>query len=139
MMFTKTIVVVLIVAALAGAGWYFRDSPELGAMLGGIKKEMDAIHIDNGERVGKDGKSLSADKKVAAAKAAGNLRKCVAGEKITYTDEACPPGSREQPISSGNVTVVPATRTAPAADGANAANASNAAKAAPDAPQRKAP
>ena len=133
MMSTKTIVAVLVVAAVAGAGWYFRDSPELGAMLGGLKKEMDAIHIDNGERVGKDGKSLSADKKGAAAKAAGNLRKCVAGEKVTYTDEACPPGSREQPISSGNVTVMPAMR---AADGASTANS---AKAPPNEQQRKAP
>ena len=79
------------------------------------------------------GKSLSADKRGAAAKGAGNLRKCVAGEKITYTDEACPPGSREQPISSGNVTVMPATR---AADGASAANS---AKAPPNEQQRKAP
>ena len=133
MMSVKTIIVVLVVVALAGAGWYFRDSAELGAMLGGIKKEIDSIHVDNGERVGKDGKSLSPDKKGAAAKAAGNLRKCMAGEKVTYTDEACPPGSREQPISSGNVTVMPATR---AADGASPANS---AKAPPNEQQRKAP
>jgi hypothetical protein len=115
-MSAKAISVVLVMAALATAGWHFRDSPEMRGMLGGIKKDLDAIHVDNGIRVGKDGKALPADRKDAASKGAGGLRKCLSGTQTTYTDEACPPGSREMPISSGNVTVVPATRGARATD-----------------------
>jgi hypothetical protein len=124
-MSAKTICVVLAIAAVAGAGWYYRDSPELSGILGGIRKDLDVIHIDNGVRVGKDGKALSADKKDSGSKAAGGLRKCVSGAQITYTDEVCPAGSREMPISSGNVTVVPATRGAPAADADKSAKAAS--------------
>jgi hypothetical protein len=115
-MSVKTLSVVLALVAVVGAGWYFRDSPEMIGMLSGIRKNLDALQVDNGVRAGKDGKALSADKKDAASKAAGGLRKCVSGTQTTYTDEVCPPGSRELPISGGNVTVVPATRGAPASE-----------------------
>ena len=104
----------LLVAALAAAGWYFRDTAMVGGIVRDVEKMLDSVRPASGVRADKNGKAIEAGKTDSSKKAAGGLRKCVAGEKITYTDEACPPGSRESAISGGNVTVLPAQRGAPA-------------------------
>lgn len=52
---------------------------------------------------------------------AGELRKCVNGGQVVYTDAACPPGNRAEAVQGGTVTVVPAT-PAPAARPSDAAS-----------------
>ncbi len=47
-----------------------------------------------------------------AGQAVGGLRKCRRGANVAYTDSACPPGSHEEAIGGGSLTVVPAQRTA---------------------------
>lgn len=43
-------------------------------------------------------------------------RKCVAGDSaVVYTDERCPAGHRELAVDGGSLSVLPATRAAPAA------------------------
>ena len=52
-----------------------------------------------------------------AAAAAGPLRKCVNGQRVSYTNAQCPPGHKEEAVTAPAVNVLPATpvpRTAPA-------------------------
>lgn len=61
---------------------------------------------------------------VSIGKAAA-LRKCLQGSRVVYTDGPCPAGSREQAVSEGRVSVVPATPV-PALPPAAAASLPNA-------------
>ena len=108
---TKTIIVILAVAALAAAGWYFRDTALLRGAASSVEGYVKNTLVDNSATVvkGKGAKSAGQDD---PAKKSHALRKCVTESKTVYTDEACPPGSREAPISEGNVTVVPGQRAA---------------------------
>ena len=38
--------------------------------------------------------------------APGDLRKCVNGKKVSYTDSDCPPGSQEKTVAGPPVTVL---------------------------------
>lgn len=40
--------------------------------------------------------------------ATGAVRKCVGAAGVQYTNEACPAGSREQPLDGGSLSVLPA-------------------------------
>ncbi|RYF22440.1 MAG: DUF4124 domain-containing protein [Comamonadaceae bacterium] len=46
----------------------------------------------------------------AASTPVAQPRKCVQGDRITYTDQPCPRGSQEQPVESGAITSLPAQR-----------------------------
>lgn len=83
----RAVVAVLALAGLGALAWQQRGW--LGAHLGGSPG---AAH------------SPAAD-----ATAPGGLRKCVKGAQVSYTNVACPPGSRAQPVAAAPVTVVPAT------------------------------
>lgn len=50
------------------------------------------------------------------------LRKCLKGTEVSYTNAACPPGSREQAVTAPPVNVLPAT---PVPKPAQAAQASS--------------
>lgn len=39
----------------------------------------------------------------------GDLRKCVNGQQVAYSNVECPPGSKEQAVTAAAVTVLPAT------------------------------
>lgn len=43
---------------------------------------------------------------------AGELRKCINGQQVSYSNVECPPGAREQAVTGGAVTVVPGTPVA---------------------------
>ncbi len=48
------------------------------------------------------------------------MRKCVRGDRVTYSNLTCPPGFRERTVSEDRVTVVPAikaTTSTPAPSG----------------------
>jgi hypothetical protein len=55
---------------------------------------------------------LGSDAPDAPSPAAAGLRKCVREGRLLYTNQACPQGSREQALSAGSVTVLPATPVA---------------------------
>jgi hypothetical protein len=103
----KTIIAVIAVAGLVAAGWHFRDSQMLAGAASSAQSFVKDAMPDNGKKAAK----AEADKKAAAnadrTKGANPLRKCVAEGRIVYTDEKCPGGTREAPISEGNVTVMP--------------------------------
>jgi hypothetical protein len=108
---TKTIIAIVVIIALAGAGWWYRDSATLqGAAISAQSLVKDALP-DNSYSVVKVADDKSAGK-VDRAKGAQPLKKCVSEGRTVYTDEKCPTGTREAPISEGNVTVVPGQRPA---------------------------
>jgi hypothetical protein len=112
----KTIVVIIVVIALAGAGWLFRDSDMVRGATSTAKTFVKDALPDNSYTAGK-ANAEKATGKTDPSKAAHMLRKCVSDASITYTDEKCPPGTREAPISEGNVTVMPGQRAGAQAKG----------------------
>jgi hypothetical protein len=97
---------ILIIVALVLAGvmaWQFRDRLPLPAGVGALPATS------------------------PATESPGTLRKCVQGDRVLYTDGACPPGSRALDVREDRVTVVPATRVpaaaAPVASGPGLPNA----------------
>jgi hypothetical protein len=110
-MSTRVIAAVAAVFVLALAAWLFRDSDTVRSAAGGVAEFAKSIVPDNSYSTTKPNADKSAGK-ADGAKGAHSLRKCVSETRTVYTDEACPPGSREAPISEGNVTVVPGQRSA---------------------------
>ena len=41
------------------------------------------------------------------------MRKCVRGDRVTYSNLTCPPGFRERTVSQDRVTVVPGVKAPP--------------------------
>ncbi len=107
----KTILAIVAVIALVGAGWWFRDSRVVRDAAGDIAGFAKSIVPDNSYTAGKTNAEKSAGQ-TDRSKAGHALRKCVSGVTTIYTDEACPSGTREAPISEGNVTVVPGKQSA---------------------------
>ncbi len=106
----KTIAIITaVVIVLGGAGWFFRDAAVVRESADSVAGFGKSILPDNSYTV------VRADSEKAAGRGdkgggANPLRKCVADARTVYTDEKCPAGMREAPISEGNVTVVPAPR-----------------------------
>ena len=105
----KTIAIAAVVIALAGAGWLFRDAPAVREAADGVAGFGKSILPDNKYTVVRADNDKSAGRSDKGG-GAGPLRKCIADTRTIYTDEKCPPGSREAPISEGNVTVVPSSK-----------------------------
>ena len=106
---TIAVIAAITVVALAGAGWIFRDSPAVRESADSAAGFGRSILPDNSYTV------VTAQNEKAAGKidksgGTNPLRKCVSDSRTVYTDEKCPAGMREAPISEGNVTVVPAPR-----------------------------
>lgn len=99
-MFFKLFVGLLILGALGSAGWYFRDDPDLRRWL---QQTAPGLPLNGAAPSG-----------AATAAPPAGLHKCRSGAKVDYTSEPCPPGSVEQAIKGGSVTVVPAQAPAPA-------------------------
>lgn len=94
----RALTFVLLALLLLGAGaWLLRDSPLLQRVL-------PALWPAEG-----------------SATDAHVLRKCRGASGITYTDDACPPGTRAEAVGGGTLSVLPA---APAAAVPSAAAAS---------------
>jgi hypothetical protein len=68
------------------------------------------IVFDNGSVRDLPGPAASVPTRTAALSAPGVMRKCVRGERVTYSNLTCPPGFRERPVSAEGVSVVPAVR-----------------------------
>jgi hypothetical protein len=102
-MFFKLFFGLLILAALGSAAWYFRDDPDLRRFM---RMQQAAPGLPAG----------AAPSGAASAAPPAGLHKCRSGGRVDYSSDPCPPGSVEQPIKGGAVTVVPgqAPASAPA-------------------------
>ncbi len=70
------------------------------------------IVFDNGSVRDVPQPAASEPAKAAALSPPGVLRKCVRGDRVSYSNLTCPPGFRERPVSQEGVTVLPAQRPA---------------------------
>ena len=104
----KWITGVVLVAAAAAAAWLWRDHPAVREAA--VKVQASSA----GRWVARHAGTLTSDQRGqgtagAAPAAAATLSKCSSEAGITYTNGACPPGSRPLPVD-GAVTVMPAVR-----------------------------
>lgn len=65
------------------------------------------IVFDNGSVRDAPMPAASEPPKTAALSPPGVLRKCVRGDRVTYSNLTCPAGFRERPVSQDGVTVLP--------------------------------
>jgi hypothetical protein len=106
----KTISAAVAVVAVLGAGWFYRDTETMHTAATTTKTIVKDVLPDNNYTVAR----TDAEKSGAKAdkpKESHALRKCVSDGRTVYTDEKCPTGTRQAPISEGNVTVMPSQRT----------------------------
>jgi putative N-acetylmannosamine-6-phosphate epimerase len=113
MLLNRLLVLTVLVIAIA-VTWRYRNSEFIQGLMSTGSHEPRKIIFDNGSV--RDGIS---------SEPAGNdfmkpvpvigLRKCVRGTAVSYTDQPCPAGAREQSISKGTMTVMAGTRPAPPA------------------------
>lgn len=96
-MYFKLFFGLLLVGALASAGWYFRDDPALRR----------ALNLPQQASLPTPAKGAASTSAAPTAPPPG-LRKCVRGNQVEYTSEPCPPGTKEQAINRGAVTTMPA-------------------------------
>lgn len=102
----RSFIVCLTVAALAFAIWGYRDSKLVRRLW------PSALPTPSMLPSKPTGTSTGTRTGTSANQALGGLRKCRSGTTVSYTDSACPPGSHEEAISGGSLTVVPAQRAA---------------------------
>lgn len=105
-------------AVLAG-GWVWRDSEPLRGWLHPLRERSPPLPIDAGAARSGGPSSVQSPQRSARA------RKCLRGNEVLYTNDSCPQGTREQLLSGGTLTVVPATPVESAAAPAAAASKSS--------------
>jgi hypothetical protein len=106
---SKSIILIVAMIAAVGAGWFFRDSEAVRGAASSTQAFVKDALPDNSYTVAKTDAEKSAGK-ADRPKSSHSLRKCVSEARTVYTDEKCPTGTREAPISEGNVTVMPGQR-----------------------------
>ena len=122
---SKAVSSIMLLALLAGAAWWWRDAlplrqaqADLGALYrrlaGGVATPTAGSATGPAAGASSSPGALSA----GAGKAPAGTRKCVDGPHVLYTNGDCPPGSREQRLDGGTLSVLPA---APVAERAGAA------------------
>jgi len=95
--------------ALAGAtGWRFRNADWVQNALHPQPIKKLKIEFDNGTVRQYETPSPEQAKKGAQPLPVGELRKCVRGADTSYTNDACPAGSKEQALNKGTLTVLSA-------------------------------
>jgi hypothetical protein len=104
----KLITGAVLLGAVALAAWLWRDTPVVRSATARLQAS------SAGRWVAGQAASLTSDrsgqgKPAAVPHAAATLHKCSGEAGITYTNGACPPGSRQLPVD-GAVTVMPAVR-----------------------------
>jgi hypothetical protein len=115
----RAIALTVLVLFAAAFGWRYRHAEWLqGVFSPPVATKAKPIVFDNG--------TVRTPPPPASGPmpAAIGMRKCLRGTTVSYTDQPCPPGSREAPVNRGVVTVVEATAPAPAPAPAPAAKPS---------------
>lgn len=107
----RRIAVVVAVLLLAALGWRYRDAPFWRDGAGSTRTAPAAarIEFDNGSN--RDATGVTR----VVPRAAAGPHKCRQGERVIYTDGACPPGTKEIALEQGTLNVVAMPRAAPAA------------------------
>lgn len=103
----QKIVVVIGLSVVAAAGWRFGQSPTFQRWMAAEAPPAPAFRFDNGSARAPDADVEAEAAPASAPRAASGLRKCLRGTTVAYTDGPCPPGTREQDLTRGTVTVVP--------------------------------
>jgi len=98
----RGLVIGLLVVAALGLAWQRREP--LQAWLGTSAAKVQTLA---------ESSSPAGD---ATKAGPGGLRKCVKGQEIAYINAECPAGYRDQAVTAGSVTVLPATPVAKPAD-----------------------
>ncbi len=98
-------------AVLLSAGYSLWRSGAIGDWLA-PPAAPPAIAFDNGSARPAPPPPASGAQRVAALSPPGALRKCVRGDRVSYSNLTCPPGFVERPVAQDGVTVVPAYRPA---------------------------
>ncbi len=93
----RGLVIGLLLAAVLGLAWQQRAP--LQSWLGTSAAKVQSL-ADSSSSAGPAGDAKARP---------GGLRKCVKGQEVSYTNAECPPGYRDQAVTGGSVTVVPAT------------------------------
>ncbi len=116
----KTVAVAILLLVLAAMGWRYRNADWVQSALHPAEHKPLSIPFDKPPDPADAAASLPAPQAVAPPPGPRGVRKCrtKAGEVI-YTDNTCPPGAREQAITQGAVTVLPAQAAKPAPAGGN--------------------
>lgn len=113
-MLIKRIFIGAACALLAAVAWQYRHADFLRAQP---QARPAAVKFDNGS-VRDDASLLPAPPASGPrAVALGSTRKCQGPYSTVYTDNVCPPGTREKPMGSGTVTVVESRSAAKAQPG----------------------
>lgn len=107
-------VVLVVVAAMAAWGWQQRERFWTRAV-----PEPAPVDTRPTSPAPDDG---PAPRNVGAADGfrPGQMRKCVKGAQVSYTNVDCPPGFRAQAVGGAPVNVLPATQVASSSQGASA-------------------
>lgn len=103
----QKIVLVIGLSIVAAAGWRFGQSATFQRWIAPEAPPLPAFQFDNGSARVPDTEPDPEAAPASAARAATGLRKCIRGSQVVYTDGNCPPGSKEQDLTRGTVTVVP--------------------------------
>lgn len=97
----------LIAISMAFGAW---RSGLLGQWFGPAPAKTPPIVFDNGssrDMPPAPASTAASDAPVKTYAPPGLLRKCVRGDRVTYSNLDCPPGFKESTVSSEGVTVVP--------------------------------
>jgi hypothetical protein len=104
----QKIVLVVGLSVVAAAGWRFGQSPTFQRWIAAdAPSPPPAFQFDNGSARMPDTEPDPEAAPASAARLASGLHKCIRGSQVVYTDGNCPPGTKEQDMTRGTVTVVP--------------------------------
>lgn len=108
----RRLAILVVLLLLAASAWRYRDAPFWREWVGSARPAPGSparIEFENGSN--RDATGVT---RVVPRQAAGP-RKCRQGERVVYTDGACPPGTKEIEIAQGTLNVVSMPRAASAA------------------------
>jgi hypothetical protein len=105
-MVLNRLLVLMVLAIAVGMAWRYSNAEFVHDLLYPESRQSRPIVFDNGSvRDQETGPDAPGNDLVRTTPVIG-LRKCVRGATVSYTDQPCPAGAREQPIARGTMTVV---------------------------------
>ncbi len=114
-MLLRLIAALAFVAVLLSVGFSLWRGGSFRAWLTTTPDKPPEIVFDNGSVRDVPAPAASAVQRTAALSPPGVMRKCVRGDRVTYSNLTCPAGFRERPVSQEGVTVVPGVKTSSSA------------------------
>lgn len=106
----RGLILALFFLSALGLAWQQRE--QLRAWLGSVSVPSVPMSISDQPAPAAMPSTSAAPGTSAAKFRAGELRKCVNGQQVAYTNVECPPGFKAQAVAAAAVTVVPGTPVA---------------------------